>query len=735
MTRASVVAGAYTSGANALITSFFQASSMIRSNPSVILWILTILSLIPNALAGSTTFPLCSFAAENHAAATGDSSLPLLFVGAAKIDITPNHPTLLAGYGHRVGEHERVEQRLFARALVIGEQQPVVQVVVDNCGVPKSLVDRVAAQVERDLGIPAAHVVIASTHTHNAPSLTDYAPVVWAERATDDQQQRADLYTNELCERLVEVISQAYQTRRGATLAWGIGRVHFGGNRRLIADRTWRGFGFQSDGPVDHSLPVLVARDEDGQPLAIWTSYACHCTTIGGDNLIHGDWAGCAAEFLERDFPGCVALVGIGCGADVGPVPSGSISIAQTHGDEVRQQIKKMMAGELRALNSAPRIQRQTIKLPLEPLPPLGHWQQMADQAGFEGVHARRQLERLRTGQPLTTELDYDITTWSFGDELHCVFLPGEVSVDYAVRLKSELDWSRLWLQAWSKDVPCYIPSRRLLTEGGYESDFSMIYYDQPSRFQPEVEDRIVAAVHAMLGPDARVDAAMPPPDFLRFPVPTASQRKRWRQVIAEDNPERVTEILTRFRQVHSFAINGCLRVEAADVPRDTWYDFTGGQRQRPYLRQQTLGGTLHWTTAPRRDDEDQNSNDREPTYDYLVFTGGLGYLSQPQTAGFRLRLQPHGESLKFDLSPHATTWRSDQGDLRLDYLPTWRSSEDSAGFFLLQVPRQNHQQSAYRVEIESQGADSLRWFAVDPQPDALAMLEQLLSELEGLNK
>jgi hypothetical protein len=229
----------------------------------------------------------------------------------------------------------------------------------------------------------------------------------------------------------------------------------------------------------------------------------------------------------------------------------------------------------------------------------------------------------------------------------------------------------------------------------------------------------------------------------LRFPVSTASHRKRWLQVIAEDNPERVTEILARFRQVHSFAINGCLRVDAADAPRDTWYDFTGGQRQRPYLRQQTLGGTLHWTTAPRRDDEDQNSrgnsrgtaNDKEPTYDYLVFTGGLGYLSQPQTTGFRLRLQADGESLQFDLSPHATTWRSDQGDLRLDYLPTWRSSEDSAGFFLLQVPRQNHQQSPYRVEIESLGADSLRWFAVDPQTDTLAMLEQLLSELEGLYK
>jgi nicotinate phosphoribosyltransferase len=34
----------------------------------------------------------------------------------------------LAGYGHRVGEYQRVQQRLFARVLVVGDRQPVVQV-------------------------------------------------------------------------------------------------------------------------------------------------------------------------------------------------------------------------------------------------------------------------------------------------------------------------------------------------------------------------------------------------------------------------------------------------------------------------------------------------------------------------------------------------------------------------------------------------------------------------------
>ncbi len=80
------------------------------------------------------------------------------------------------------------------------------------------------------------------------------------------------------------------------------------------------------------------------------------------------------------------------------------------------------------------------------------------------------------------------------------VFLAGEVVVDYAVRLKRELDWSRLWINAWANDMPGYIPSRRVLEEGGYEADFSQVYYEQPGRYDPGVEDKLVQAVRELVG-------------------------------------------------------------------------------------------------------------------------------------------------------------------------------------------------------------------------------------------
>ena len=79
------------------------------------------------------------------------------------------------------------------------------------------------------------------------------------------------------------------------------------------------------------------------------------------------------------------------------------------------------------------------------------------------------------------------------------VFLPGEVVVDYSLRLKRELDSERLWVNGYSNDVPCYIPSERVLEEGGYEGGGAMLYYNRPNRFAPGVENRIVEAVHALM--------------------------------------------------------------------------------------------------------------------------------------------------------------------------------------------------------------------------------------------
>ena len=254
-------------------------------------------------------------------------------------------------------------------------------------------------------------------------------------------------------------------------------------------------------GPVEHRLPVLCATDPSGKVRAVLAGYACHCTTLGGEfNKICADWAGYACEAIEREQPGAVALVVIGCGADANPEPRSKLEDARQHGEALALEVARLLKGSMTPLPPRIAAAYRTIDLPFGPLPTRERLAEQAKRPGAESFLARVELERLDKGEELPASLkNYPIQTWCFGNSLAMVFLGGEVVVDYALRLKYECAADRLWVVAYSNDVPCYIASRRVLSEGGYEADLSMVFYGRPTRLDPEVEDRIIATVHDLL--------------------------------------------------------------------------------------------------------------------------------------------------------------------------------------------------------------------------------------------
>jgi hypothetical protein len=111
-------------------------------------------------------------------------------------------------------------------------------------------------------------------------------------------------------------------------------------------------------------------------------------------------------------------------------------------------------------------------------------------------------LERIKRGEKPPVSAKYPIAVWAFGNDLTMVFLSNEVVVDYALRMKNELDRRRLWVTAYANDVSTYIVSKRLIGEGGYEvrnSLSSLISYGQPEQVQPAMEDRIIEQVRKLL--------------------------------------------------------------------------------------------------------------------------------------------------------------------------------------------------------------------------------------------
>lgn len=438
-----------------------------------------------------------------------EPSPALVPVGTAVVDVTPSYPIRLMGYGSRTTESAGVASPLKVRALAIGDDAksaeddgPAVLITVDNCHVGAFLTDEVARRLKTGARIRRERLVTCATHTHCAPALASGIDFIFGKPIAADQKGRIDRYTRELTDAMEKVALQALAARAPGRLSWGEGTVAFAANRRVLKKGKWVGFGVNPNGPVDHTLPVLRVTDPAGKVRAVLVNYACHCTTLGGEfNKVCAEWAGYACDEIERQHPGATALVVIGCGADANPEPRRDLDDAKNHASALARETERLVSSSLTPLPGHIKTRFRQIELPLGPLPDRQALQRRSKLDGAEGFFARTLLERLDRGETLPRTVPYPVQTWCFGDQLAMIFLGGEVVVDYALRLKWETDASRVWITAYSNDVPCYIASRRVLDEGGYEADLSMVFYGRPARFAPETEDLIVRTVHDLLPP------------------------------------------------------------------------------------------------------------------------------------------------------------------------------------------------------------------------------------------
>ena len=432
-------------------------------------------------------------------------------VGVAQVDITPEEPIRLTGYGNRAAPSDRVEGRLWAKAIAFGGERPAVLIGTDLIGVPREITEEVARRLRRS-GVRREALAITATHTHTGPSLTGVLPYIFGTPVPAAEQETIDRYSRGLVDALERLTLAALADRRPARVAWGKGSAGFASNRRVLKDGKWTAFGVDPGGAVDHDLPLLAVRDLDGGLRAVVVNYACHATTLEGrDNIVHGDWPGAAQALIQQRHPGAVAMVMIGAGADANPNPrGGGLSDVERHAREVADEADRLLASTLRPVPSPPAGRFREVRLRFARVPGRAELVKQAVRKDTEGLFARSMLERIDRGHRLPHTVSYPVQTWTFGRDLAMVFLGGEVVADYGLRLKRELDGSRLWVNAYSNDVAFYVPSRRMLPEGGYEVDRSMVYYGQPGPLADGTENQIVQIVRELL-----------PPEFIREARPT----------------------------------------------------------------------------------------------------------------------------------------------------------------------------------------------------------------------
>jgi hypothetical protein len=306
-----------------------------------------------------------------------------------------------------------------------------------------------------------------------------------------------------LQEKVAQAVLQAAAQLKPAKLSYGIGVAEFVMNRREFTDRGVI-LGVNPRGPVDRSVPVLRVDSPDGKLRAVVFGTACHNTTLTDKNYeICGDYAGFAQAFIQNQNPSAQAMFLTGCAGDANPYPRGSMEAARSHGANLGKEVCRVLATSLHPVHGPLGIAFGEVDLPLQAA---GDREEIEKRAANKNSVtswvARQMLSRLKKGESLPTHYVTPVAVWQFDHDLTLVGLPGEVVVDYVALLEKALGPRQLWLSAYCNDVFGYLPSARVLQEGGYET--RGLYAGGIGYFTPGAQEMLVAKVRELAAKSGR---------------------------------------------------------------------------------------------------------------------------------------------------------------------------------------------------------------------------------------
>jgi hypothetical protein len=410
----------------------------------------------------------------------------------------------MAGYAARDHGAEGKLTELWAKALAIEDSDGdrALLVTLDLCGIDRRLRQAICAGVRAKHELQAQQIAVCCSHTHSGPALVGNLSPLHYRVLPPSEQQKIRGYESWLENSLIELAGRALADLAPCRLAWGSGSTNFAVNRRnnpqheVTAEMRDAG---TLRGPHDHDVPVLAVQAADGSVKAVVFGYACHATTLAGYEWC-GDFPGFAQIEVEAANAGCQAMFWAGCGADQNPLPRRTVELARGYGEQLASAVQDVLAEDMETIAPDLETCAAEIDLPFADLPTAEQLQTDSQSTNkYTAARARMLLERIESGEPLSQTYPYPVQTWRLGNQVQFIVLGGEVVVDFALRLKSELAGRATWVAGFSNDVMAYIASRRVLQEGGYEGGGAMVYYGQPATWAMESEDLIIREVRRQL--------------------------------------------------------------------------------------------------------------------------------------------------------------------------------------------------------------------------------------------
>lgn len=424
-------------------------------------------------------------------------------------------------------------------------QSRVIICGVDTIGIQSPEADELRKRVAAQTGVDPAGILLNWNHTHHAPPGCRALCGLLGER---DPEPSAEVlaYIDFLHTRVVEICIRACERMEPARIRWGLGQVDGAINRRQRdADGKVTKIGWNPEGLVDPSVPVLQAVRPDGSAIATIVSYGCHTVTTGID--FHGyspDYPGPLRNFIRQATGGeCVFLQGAGgnimprvafessgeamkqLGIRLGIEALHAIADRRVQSAHLREEGLVSGTG-LRLFRWVPEDEpvaklafcAQEVEFPLLPLPSLEEIQSLIKRTEeeieratknnaterdlrvlrFHGLNwAHRVEQELLTGKPRLA-VKGTIHAVRIGNGA-IVTGPGEVFTEIGLAVKERSPAEVTLYAGYTNGAISYFPTAAEYPLGGYEPTYGHKPHGLPAQVSPECERLLVETAVKLL--------------------------------------------------------------------------------------------------------------------------------------------------------------------------------------------------------------------------------------------
>jgi hypothetical protein len=289
----------------------------------------------------------------------------IIKAGAAEVNITPPLGSLVNG-GFTTSYARTIHDSLHAKALVLQNKKTTIAlVVVDICEMLKDFIDATKSEIQKETGIPAANILISSTHAHSAGAVES------------DFLAFADLYyRKKLPKLIVQSVKQAQKKLRPAKIAYGA----FDAPEHVVCRRYFMKDGYEAinpvsgqkdkvktnpsgdekmidrpANPVDPQLSYLAIKGLDEQWIALLANYSLHYVGDWQEGTISSDYFGEFSLRLKQKLNAPASFVGImsnGTSGDVNIVdymhpnryPEGDFKKTEVISEDLAQRVYQSLS-------------------------------------------------------------------------------------------------------------------------------------------------------------------------------------------------------------------------------------------------------------------------------------------------------------------------------------------------------------------------------------------------------